>query len=212
MSARRFRASTQGRASSAPSGRSAARPSAVAAPARIATAVPESAAEDDPTGTAAGGLTVDDLPGGVRRWLASERAAFGITMAVLAAIAMAALGYLAIAKLTNSTAVCFVVQGCDTVAASKYSTFMGVPVAVYGLGMATIVLVSVLAWWRTGDGRILYLPYALGLIGVFVIATLVYLELFVIHAICIWCTIAGISIILGWIVSVITVRRFGATR
>ncbi len=132
-------------------------------------------------------------------------------MAVLAAIAMVALGYLAVVKLTNSTAVCFVVQGCDTVQASKYSTFMGIPVAIYGLGMATLVLVSVVAWWRTGDRRILYVPYGLGLIGVFVIATLVYLELFVIHAICIWCTTAGISLILGWIVSVIAVRRFGAT-
>ena len=130
-------------------------------------------------------------------------------MAVLAAIAMVALGYLAVVKLTNSTAVCFVVQGCDTVQASKYSTFLGIPVAIYGLVMAALVLVSVVAWWRTGDRRLLYVPYGLGLLGVFVIAWLVYLELFVIHAVCIWCTIAGISIVLGWIVSVLTVRRFG---
>ena len=165
----------------------------------------------DPAAPGARGPAVADQPGGLRGVLASERARFAITMAVLAAIAMVALGYLAVVKLTNTTAVCFVVQGCDTVQASKYSTFMGIPVAFYGLGMTTLVFVSAVAWWRTGDRRILYVPYGLGLVGVFVIASLVYLELFVIHAVCFWCTTAGISIILGWIVSVIAVRRFGAT-
>ena len=147
-----------------------------------------------------------------RGWLSGERTRLAATMAALCAIAIVALGYLAIVKLTNSTAVCFVVQGCDQVQASSYSTFLGIPVAIYGLVTAAAILVAVVAWWRTGDPRLLYVPYGLGLVSVFVIAGLVYLELFVIRAICIWCTTAGASLILGWIVSVVAVRRFGLTR
>jgi uncharacterized membrane protein len=143
------------------------------------------------------------------RWLSNERTRLAATMAALCAIAIVALGYLAIVKLTNSTAVCFVVQGCDQVQASSYSTFLGIPVAIYGLAVTVVIMAAVLAWWRTGDARLLYVPYGLGLISVFVIAGLVYLELFVIHAICIWCTTAGAGLILGWLVSIVAVRRFG---
>jgi uncharacterized membrane protein len=146
------------------------------------------------------------------RWFSNERTRLAATMAALCAIAIVALGYLAIVKLTNSTAVCFVVQGCDQVQASSYSTFLGVPVAIYGLAVTAVIMAAVVAWWRSGDARLLYVPYGLGLISVFVIAGLVYLELFVIHAICIWCTTAGASLILGWLVSVVAVRRFGLSR
>jgi uncharacterized membrane protein len=149
------------------------------------------------------------VAGGRGRWFSGERTRLAATMAALCAIAIVALGYLAIVKLTNSTAVCFVVQGCDQVQASSYSTFLGIPVAIYGLAVTVVIMAAVLAWWRTGDGRLLYVPYGLGLISVFVIAGLVYLELFVIHAICIWCTTAGASLILGWLVSIVAVRRFG---
>ncbi len=150
--------------------------------------------------------------GGLRGILSDDRGRFAAAMVVLALIATAALTYLAIEKLTNSNPVCFIVQGCDQVQASRYSSFMGIPVSLFGLGDVLLVLVAVVAWWRTGDGRLLYVPYGLGLIGVFVIAWLVYLELFVIHAVCIWCTTAGVSLILGWLVSIVAVRRFGTAR
>jgi len=164
----------------------------------------------DPADTAADSEPTE--AGGRGRWFSSERTRLAATMAVLCAIAIVALGYLAIVKLTNSTAVCFVVQGCDQVQASSYSTFLGIPVAIYGLAVTVVIMAAILAWWRSGDARLLYVPYALGLISVFVIAGLVYLELFVIHAICIWCTTAGASLILGWLVSVVAVRRFGLSR
>jgi uncharacterized membrane protein len=132
-------------------------------------------------------------------------------MAVLDLVALAALGYLAWVKLAGATAVCFVVQGCDQVQASRYSTFLGIPVAVYGMAMVSLVLAAALAWWWTGERRILYVPYGLGLLSVFVIAALVYLELFVIHAVCVWCTVAGISIVAGWLVSVAALLRTGAS-
>ncbi len=136
--------------------------------------LPRPASTTDPVDSDSGPEATD--ADGRRRWLSNERTRLAATMAALCAIAIVALGYLAIVKLTNSTAVCFVVQGCDQVQASSYSTFLGIPVAIYGLAVTVAIMAAVLAWWRSGDARLLYVPYGLGLVSVFVIAGLVYLE------------------------------------
>jgi uncharacterized membrane protein len=132
---------------------------------------------------------------------ASRRTPFALAIVLLDLVAMVSLGYLAYVKLANESAVCFVVQGCDRVQTSPYSVFLGIPVAIYGLAVVSVVLAAALAWWRIGDRRFLYVPYALGLLSIFVIAALVYLELFVIHAVCTWCTIADAGIVVGWLAS-----------
>lgn len=131
-------------------------------------------------------------------------------MALFALVAVVASGYLTWVKLVGGTPVCFVVSGCDTVQQSHYSSFMGIPVALIGLLMALTLLALVLAWWRSGDRRILYCCYTLGLVAVFVIAYLNYLELFVIHAICIWCETFAAGVLLGWLVSIVALRRRAA--
>ena len=212
MSSRRSRSGAARRSFSAGGARAAGPGVSGASPARAASAsasIPPAPAVPVPGDP---GPAVASPVGRLRGILSDDRGRFAATMVVLALIATAALTYLAIEKLTNSNPVCFIVQGCDQVQASRYSTFMGIPVSLFGLGDVLLVLAAVVAWWRTGDGRLLYVPYGLGLIGVFVIAWLVYLELFVIHAVCIWCTTAGASIILGWLVSIVAVRRFGTAR
>jgi uncharacterized membrane protein len=67
------------------------------------------------------------------------------------------------------------------------------------------------AWWWSGDRRLLYAPYALGILGLFVVGYLTYLELFVIHAICIWCVTFAIAIVAGWIVTLVAMRRTAAS-
>ena len=65
------------------------------------------------------------------------------------------------------------------------------------------------AWWRTGDGRFLLAGYALGLVGVVLELYLVYLELFVINAICTWCMAYGATVVLGWLALLVVQRRAG---
>jgi uncharacterized membrane protein len=141
-------------------------------------------------------------------------AARGRSAAVLAAIALfglAVASYLTFVKLTGGTAVCGPLGGCDTVEASDYSTILGIPVSVYGMAYATAVLATVLAWWRTGDRRALVATYLLGVVGTMGAAYLMYLQLFVIHAICVWCMAFDTSVVVGLVAAVVVYRRTAAT-
>ncbi len=146
--------------------------------------------------------TADRSPADVRPMHGRLAAA----MAALAVLGVVASGYLTWTKLSGSLPVCGPIAGCETVQSSQYSAVFGIPVSVFGLGMALVVLASVLAWWRSGDRRILYVPYFLGLAGVFVVAYLVYLMLAVIHAVCVWCTVFDSTVVLGWLVSIAALR------
>jgi uncharacterized membrane protein len=99
--------------------------------------------------------------------------------------------------------------GCETVQASQWAVFLGLPVAFYGVAGYFVVLVVALAS---------LLPAALaqrkwnvllvGLVSVGLLFTiyLTYLELFVIHAICRWCVGSAAIITLIWIVSILSLR------
>lgn len=82
---------------------------------------------------------------------------------------------------------------CEKVTTSAQSAFLGVPVAVLGTAYFAVMLLLCLpaAWRARDDGPLRLLRWvrplaALG--GVGFVAWLVYAELFVINAICLWCT------------------------
>ncbi len=127
-------------------------------------------------------------------------------MTILALGGLAIAAYLLAVRLLGGAPACGPVHGCDTVAASEYATVVGLPVALYGVGFSIGLVAAALGWWRRGDRRALYAAYGLGLLGIAAVAYLTYLELFVIEAICIWCVTYAITIVAGWLLTVLAVR------
>jgi uncharacterized membrane protein len=89
-------------------------------------------------------------------------------------------------------------SGCETVQASRYSDFLGVPVALYGVaGFLTLLVVSLVGlqprWLQRREPTIL--TAALSGVGVAFSAYLTYLEASVIHAWCQWCVVSAILIL-----------------
>jgi uncharacterized membrane protein len=119
-------------------------------------------------------------------------------MAAVAAVGLGIAGYLLYTRLTGGVAACGLTGGCDIVAQSEYSTFLGLPVALYGVGYSAVLLALSLAWWRAWDRRALLAAYGLGFLGVLVVAYLTYLELAVIGAICTWCVAFGVTVVVGF--------------
>jgi uncharacterized membrane protein len=102
--------------------------------------------------------------------------------------------------------------GCDTVQASRWAVFLGLPVALYGVvGYALILVVALVALRPATLERrgwnVLLAILATG--GLLFTAYLTYLELFVIHAICRWCVGSAVVISLIWIVAVLALRSPG---
>jgi uncharacterized membrane protein len=89
--------------------------------------------------------------------------------------------------------------GCETVQLSRWATFLGVPVAFWGVGYYVVVFALAFAAVQERWSESERLPLALVVLtgwGVVFSAWLTYLELFVIHAICRWCVVSAVIAVL----------------
>lgn len=128
-------------------------------------------------------------------------------MLAIAVIGLAISSYLTVTKLAGGSPICGPLQGCETVDASAYSTILGIPTAAFGIAYSLTLIVATAAWWRSGDRRILLAAYALSLIGVVMEGYFVYLQVAVIHAVCVWCAGYGLTVVAGFVANIIALRR-----
>jgi len=125
----------------------------------------------------------------------------GLILAALDIAGLAIALYLSVVELGGGVPVCGPIHGCEEVARSEYSRIAGVPVAVFGVALSLVLLSLALAWWRTDFSALLLAHYGLSLAGVLFEAYFLYLQVFVIGAVCIWCTSYGLSLILRFLVA-----------
>jgi uncharacterized membrane protein len=132
---------------------------------------------------------------------------------IVAALALAGIFislYLTLYKLGVIGELTCSIGSCETVNTSKWSTFLHLPVAAWGLlfyaEVFVISLVGTMA--RFEDEPILsVLLVAEAAIGVLFSAWLTYLELAVIHAICIWCVTSAAIVLAILLVSIADLRE-----
>jgi uncharacterized membrane protein len=89
------------------------------------------------------------------------------------------------------------------VAKSEYSWIAGLPVAVYGVVLSLILFTLAMAWRRTNLYGLLLAHYGLSLAGVIFEAYFMYLQLFVIGAVCVWCTSYGLSLVARFVIALV---------
>ena len=83
---------------------------------------------------------------------------------------------------------------CEKVTQSPQSEIFGVPVAMLGLAFfVPMLLLCLPAAWRSADRRIHLGRLVLSVTGVAMIVYLIIAELFIIKAICIWCSTVHIT-------------------
>lgn len=131
----------------------------------------------------------------------------GILLAVLDLIGLIIATYLSFVELRGEAPTCGIAKGCEEVALSEYSRIGGIPVAVFGVALSITLLTLALAWWRTGNVTLLLFHYGLSMVGVLFEAYFTYLELFVIEAVCMWCALYAVSLLLRFLVSLVVWMR-----
>lgn len=130
---------------------------------------------------------------------------------VLAFIGVFLSTYLTLYKLGYIGELQCAVGSCETVNTSRWATFLGLPVAAWGLGfyVSTLALVFVGIQERYADSRAISLALvAMTGWGVLFSGWLTYLELFVIDAICMWCVISAGIVAIMFVVSLADLRDF----
>ena len=137
-----------------------------------------------------------------------------MAIAMLALIGTLIALYLTLYKVgIIGTLACSTLGNCETVQLSRWATFLGLPVAAWGVGYyVSILLVAMLGLQeRWADSPVIGAVLALltGW-GVLFSGWLTYLELFVIHAICVWCVTSAALVLLLFALSVAEWRMTSA--
>ena len=120
----------------------------------------------------------------------------GLVLATLDLIGFGIASYLSIEELTpGGEVVCTIggvgISGCQDVAHSAYSRpFAGIPVAVYGVILSLTLFTLAIAF-----------HYGLSLIGVAFEGWFQFAQIFLIHAVCIWCESYGLSLVLRFLIA-----------
>ena len=95
---------------------------------------------------------------------------------------------------------------CAKVTTSAQSYFLGVPVAVLGLGFFVVLTALCLPYaWRSTDRRVHIARLVLSATGMLFVLYLVSAELLIIHSICLWCTAVHIATFLLFVLNMATV-------
>jgi uncharacterized membrane protein len=115
----------------------------------------------------------------------------------LSVLAVGLATYLTVTHYTDPAALACPDSGvinCTLVTTSPWSILFGVPVAVWGLAWAAGMLALCSPWaWRSRRGWVRTLRLAGSAAGAAMVVYLIYVELFRVDALCLWCTAVHIT-------------------
>src|SRR3972149_294511 len=117
--------------------------------------------------------------------------------------------YLTVQHYRGEPPSCAIFTGCETVAESKYAIVGPIPLALLGLLYYLAIFILTVAYFDTKKERLLLLAALFTIPGFLASVYFVYLQLFVIKAICLYCIISAVSstILFGFGLLAITKRN-----
>jgi uncharacterized membrane protein len=127
----------------------------------------------------------------------------------IAAVSAASVGlgisaYLTAVHYTSTTLLACSASGlidCERVVTSARSTMFGVPVAVAGMAWFLVMgTLSVPPAWRSRSPLVVRSRAMVAATGMAFVLYLVYVELFVVGAVCLWCTAAHVAVFILFVV------------
>ncbi len=118
-------------------------------------------------------------------------------------IALALIGlldalYLAYSALTHNPLACSItgLDGCNIVAGSSYSRFLGIPLAVFGVFFYGAILLSAVFTHVFSNRTLYHFLLAAASVGALSSLYFMYLQFFVIKALCVYCAFSFVVSIL----------------
>ncbi|MBX4187794.1 MAG: vitamin K epoxide reductase family protein [Candidatus Doudnabacteria bacterium] len=125
----------------------------------------------------------------------------------LALLGLADATYLTVSHYTSQGVSCSLTNGCEAVLTSKYATVLGLPIALFGIGYYAAIFFLVYYYKQNETRRIWDIVAILSSLGFVTTLYLVYLQVFVIRAICQYCIVSAglttmivIIILINWFV------------
>ena len=101
--------------------------------------------------------------------------------------------YLTYEHLTGAPVNCSILNGCDKVLTSSYSSILGVPLALIGTLYYLLVLALMATYLGQKNKAVIKYLWRLTSLGFIISLFLVYLQFFVLKALCLYCMISALS-------------------
>lgn len=131
---------------------------------------------------------------------------FLIALLIVSAVGFLDATYLTAKHFLDDPVTCSILEGCETVTTSKYSIFLGMPIA---LGGAIYYLaVSILLFlFIEGEAYLLRPLLVITGVGFLVTLYLVYLQAYVLDAFCLYCLLSAVTSTTLFIGGIYLVKR-----
>ncbi|HEY0010670.1 MAG TPA: vitamin K epoxide reductase family protein [Candidatus Paceibacterota bacterium] len=112
-----------------------------------------------------------------------------VSILVLSFLGLADSWYLAQSALTDTALTCGIesLNGCNTVAQSEYSNLFGVPLALYGVAFYAIIFIAAAFLLTNTRAWLVRLLFLATVVGFLASLYFLYLQVFLIKALCIYC-------------------------
>lgn len=115
--------------------------------------------------------------------------------------------YLTYSHFAKSDVACSLLDGCNAVLGSTYATVAGIPVALFGALFYAVLVVLTIWYFRSSDATFIRYAALLALAGLAASLYLVYLQLFVIDALCFYCIVSAILTVVLAVTGVYLLRK-----
>lgn len=132
---------------------------------------------------------------------------FFLALIILSLLGLFDASYLTFKHYAGLPMSCSLLQGCEKVLTSQYAVIGGLPVALLGVGYYLAIFVVSASSFRYPSAKTLVLIRLLSPFGFLGSLWFVYLQLFVLKAICLYCLISAVTSTLIFIFSFIALKE-----
>ncbi|OGC46755.1 MAG: hypothetical protein A3A94_01950 [Candidatus Portnoybacteria bacterium RIFCSPLOWO2_01_FULL_43_11] len=114
--------------------------------------------------------------------------------------------YLTIEHYNQGILPCYIFEGCDKVTTSKYSEVFGLPVAMFGAIYYLLIVLTAIFYFDAKNKTALNILKIFPSAGFLASIWFVYVQLFVIEAICFYCMISAVTSTALFILSLFLIK------
>jgi uncharacterized membrane protein len=136
---------------------------------------------------------------------------YSLSAAIVAGLGFIDATFLTIQHYTNFTLPCSITHGCELVTTSAYSSILGVPVALLGALYYVGVLFAIYLSFEFAKAQWLKWIAIASTAGFLFSLWFVYLQLFVIHAICQYCMLSALTSTTLFVLSMVYLKKLVAS-
>lgn len=130
-----------------------------------------------------------------------------ILIAIISFLGFLDASYLAAKYYLGGPISCVILDGCDTVTTSKYSAVAGAPVALMGAVYYLIIFVLAISYLESKKDKLAFFISRFTIIGFLASLWFVYLQVFVLKALCLYCLFSALTSTALFVISAIFLWR-----